>query len=298
MKTKKIKKILKKNNIKLNNFLKNPEYNNVEYFLIKEIKEEQYIIEAHNFDSKIQKYPLVKDFIKSLDLKNNKKHLFLIKKETKKELKPERIMKLAFYKELRENYPEGSIISEYTHTELKSRADFAVFVNGECHVFELKSEQDNLYKLTEQVKEYKKYANKIIIVIHEKHFNNYEKLNLTGVNLIIQTRENQFIVNKLNEYNEVKENIFNLVWYKEKEHLFSYLKGNSELSLTKKVKILEKSRINLNQLTNLIIEERYKNYSNDSRLNYLNIFKERKFEPCKKNLKYFYKDIKDNFLLK
>jgi hypothetical protein len=56
-----------------------------------------------------------------------------------------------------------------------SRVDFLT-INGESKSFEIKSELDNLYKLSKQVSDYEKVFDENYIVIDEKHFTKAKKL--------------------------------------------------------------------------------------------------------------------------
>lgn len=294
MNLKKVKSIInKKKYIKFLNPNFNYKFSNVDFFIIK--KENNVDVIELNYYNKEKKIELLnKDRLKELKLKKYKKYYQVFKLKEEKDFKPEKLMKLGFFKELMNNYPEGSIISEYTHTNLKSRADFAVFTNGECHVFELKSKQDNLSKLKKQVKEYKKYANKIFIVINERHYKKYLTLGLKNVNLIIET-DSGFIVKELSEVNVVNKNLSHLLWHKEKEHLFSYVKNQKDYSLSEKMRKL-KTIVDINQLTFRVLEERYKLVSDHCRINYMSLFESREFSPSKKNIKYFIPDVNMNFL--
>jgi hypothetical protein len=49
----------------------------------------------------------------------------------------------------------------------KSKADF-VLLNGECRIYEIKSDLDGLHKLSKQISDYKKFSDKVYIVTCEK----------------------------------------------------------------------------------------------------------------------------------
>ena len=134
------------------------------------------------------------------------------------------------------------------------------------------------------VKDYKTYADVITVVLNEKHLNAFNKLGL-DVNLIIE-KNNRYEIVDISKRNSPDER-FNLLWYKERESLFKGLSGNSKYSLTQKTQRLRKSDLDLNRLTALVLEDRYKNVSDICRGNSIEMFKKREFAPSNKNLLHF-----------
>ena len=282
MKFKEVKKALKKHHLKLINL---GGFLGIDFYLMK-FNIKNYYLEEHFSDGKIKRIPFTKENIKKLNLKENKKLLYKIEKE-----KPEKIMKQKLFNDLALNF-SGSIISEYTHTQLDSRADFAIFENGKIIVVELKTAEDNLSRLKKQVKDYKKYADKIIVVLNEKHLKNFLKLNL-NVNYIVENKDS-FELKEFGIENEVKIDASSLIWYKEKENLFRGVKNQSKYPLQYKLRIL-REKIDMNELGRKVIEERYKSFSDECRLSTMKIFKKKDFIPANKNIFYYYPDLKLEF---
>lgn len=273
MKYKIFKKKLKDSNLKLS-----VDNNGIDYILFF-IRNNKLYYENHFFDGEKKLYPLTKKEFKELVIDEK----FLFKVEKPRNNSQESIMKMSFFRELALNHT-GSIITEYAHSDLSSRADFAVFQDGEIYVYELKSDADSLSRLKQQVKDYKTYADVITVVLNEKHLNAFNKLGL-DVNLIIE-RNNRYEIVDISKRNSPDKR-FNLLWYKERENLFKGLSGNSKYSLTQKTQRLRKSDLDLNRLTALVLEDRYKNVSDICRGNSIEMFKKREFAPSNKNLLHF-----------
>lgn len=65
-------------------------------------------------------------------------------------------------------YPNGVRHDEYTTMDAKSRADSVVFNKDFIHVYEIKSEKDSFTRLEAQIEDYRKYADRITIVMDIK----------------------------------------------------------------------------------------------------------------------------------
>ena len=65
-------------------------------------------------------------------------------------------------------YPDGIRHDEYTTMDSKSRADSVVFNKDSMHVYEIKSAKDSFARLESQIEDYKKYADRITIVMDIK----------------------------------------------------------------------------------------------------------------------------------
>lgn len=65
-------------------------------------------------------------------------------------------------------YPLGVRHDEYTTSFINSRADSVVFNKKSIHVYEIKSEKDSFTRLESQIEDYKKYADRITIVMDIK----------------------------------------------------------------------------------------------------------------------------------
>lgn len=283
---KQLKKFLNKKKIKYINPRIDLQFSNVDYFIITKI-ENKFFVEFNFFDKTKTLHPLNKELLKEMNVLSNISFLYVLDKEVKLKTKPEEVMKLTFYNELKTNYPNGSILCEYTHNELSSRADFVVFHNGECHVFELKTASDNLSRLEEQLKSYKTYATKVFVVLDEKHLNNFYSKGFES-NLIVYSKGNYNLI-KFDIENKIEDNLFNLIWRREKDTLFNGLKDHGKYSLEEKEKFLTRF-FDINKITFKILEERYKEVSNNCRINHLDLFKRRDFSPAKIRLKELLKE--------
>lgn len=286
MNFKQLKKFLNKHDIKYINPRLDLQFSNVDFFIITKI-EDKFFVEFNFFDRTKTLHPLNKEILKEMNVLSNRSFIYVLEKSIKLKTKPEEIMKLTFYNELKANYPNGSILCEYTHMDLSSRADFVVFHNGECHVFELKTASDNLSRLEEQLKSYKTYATKVFVVLDEKHLNNYKSKEFES-NLIVHSK-GKYDLLRFDLENNIEDNLFNLVWRKEKDSLFNGLKDHGKFTLEQK-EIFLKRFFNINRITFKILEERYKSISDHCRLNHLDLFKRRDFKPANIRLKELLKE--------
>jgi hypothetical protein len=69
-------------------------------------------------------------------------------------------------KHIEKSHPDGIRRDEYMTSN--SRADSIVFNKDSIHIYEIKSEKDSFARLESQIEDYKKYADRITIVIHSK----------------------------------------------------------------------------------------------------------------------------------
>lgn len=65
-------------------------------------------------------------------------------------------------------YPNGIRHDEYTTMDSSSRADSVVFNKDSIHVYEIKSAKDSFARLESQIEDYKKYADRITLVMDIK----------------------------------------------------------------------------------------------------------------------------------
>jgi len=65
-------------------------------------------------------------------------------------------------------YPDGIRHDEYTTMNSNSRADSVVFNKNSIHVYEIKSDKDSFTRLESQIEDYKKYADRITLVMDIK----------------------------------------------------------------------------------------------------------------------------------
>ncbi|WP_169449549.1 sce7726 family protein [Oceanobacter kriegii] len=72
---------------------------------------------------------------------------------------------------------EGDLlISEFRLPNKKRRVDLALFTTSRAIAFEIKTEGDNLSRLSEQVKDLSTHFDKVIVFCAHKHYNNAKKL--------------------------------------------------------------------------------------------------------------------------
>jgi len=65
-------------------------------------------------------------------------------------------------------YPNGIRHDEYSTMDSNSRADSVVFNRDSIHVYEIKSAKDSFSRLEKQIEDYKKYADRITLVMDIK----------------------------------------------------------------------------------------------------------------------------------
>jgi hypothetical protein len=107
----------------------------------------------------------------------------------------------------------------------KSKADF-VLLNGECRIYEIKSDLDSLHKLAKQISDYRKFSDKIYIVTSEKFVERIlAEYHASPVGILLFNRENKLIQVKSSE-SDVSE----------LDHvtIFNTLRKNEYLELVKK----------------------------------------------------------------
>lgn len=160
---------------------------------------------------------------------------------------------------------------EYTTAGLSTRADTVVFSKEDIHVFEIKSDRDSFSRLADQIKDYRKYADYIHVVLHikkellfMKKYSDY----LPEIGLIIYdpTSKELLVRNTPSPLNH-KNNLLKLLWKEEKRNIVNGVKGISKL---KNMSDLEKyiSRIlkrkDINNLCRHIIANRFSKDAIDS----------------------------------
>lgn len=68
----------------------------------------------------------------------------------------------------------GIIVDEFTGGTMKTRPDLAML--GEYFIFvEIKSDKDSLTRLENQVTDYRRYCDEVVVILDEKHRKEYEK---------------------------------------------------------------------------------------------------------------------------
>lgn len=184
--------------------------------------------------------------------------------------------------------PEIGLGNNSANSRGLSRADIFA-VNGYISIYEIKTENDTLKRLQSQLETYKKYANKVNIVIAEKFLKDIKDINEDiGI----------FVIGKNNKIEKLKDAAFQNIpiesylsywWGSELKKLF---KGCKNSNLLKYQEGLEKLRNLLTdkQIENLTLfrlKERYQEESDFIK----NAIKEKKYEllfpkrKYKKNIK-------------
>lgn len=104
-----------------------------------------------------------------------------------------------------------------------SKADM-VFLNGSIRIYEIKTELDNLTKLSKQLNDYQKIADKVYVVTDENHFNKLiSEYRDSNIGIISFNKQNQLKVEKEAVENS---NLFDF------ESLFKLLRKQEYLNLT------------------------------------------------------------------
>lgn len=97
-----------------------------------------------------------------------------------------------------------TIINEFTLDGYTRRADLVIVNNKKLEAFEIKSEADNLYRLSDQIKKYKEFFDKITIVSVPKH-----TLGIIGkadkANAIWEVTEKKFKIIRRGRFEPIKE---------------------------------------------------------------------------------------------
>ncbi len=116
----------------------------------------------------------------------------------------------------------------------KSKADF-ILINGKAIVFEIKTELDNFERLDQQIANYYKAFNHVVVVTSESHYKEVEeKLEGTPVGIYILTNKNRLSIRKKPRENNNSLDlniIFKILRKKEYESiLLEYYKSLPEVS--------------------------------------------------------------------
>lgn len=115
---------------------------------------------------------------------------------------PSELIKIELYKKIFSPEHNHSYIAVPEVSIAGNVADILV-TNGDIHVYEIKSKTDSLTRLPKQIETFKKYANKVTVVSHEKFISKLiEKDYMTDVG-IIAVNDN----NKLTPIREAVERI-------------------------------------------------------------------------------------------
>jgi len=184
--------------------------------------------------------------------------------------------------------PEIGLGNNSANARGLSRADIFA-VNGYISIYEIKTENDTLKRLQSQLETYKKYANKVNVVVAEKFLKDMEN---------IDEEVGIFIIKKNNKIEKIRDAIFQDLpvesylsywWGSELKRLFKGCKKNNLLKYQEGIEKL-KNLLTDKQIENLTLfrlKERYKEESDFIK----NAIKEKKYEllfpkrEYKKNIK-------------
>lgn len=131
---------------------------------------------------------------------------------------------------IRDKYEGFSARDEFTTAGLKSRADTVIFSNKEIHVFEIKSEKDSFARLQQQVDDYKKYADKITLVLHVDKLSAFMKNHshfLEDIGLLVYENGELKQNSKSKKLKPTKSRI-DLLWRAELKNITKGVKGISK----------------------------------------------------------------------
>lgn len=130
-------------------------------------------------------------------------------------------------KELLSQKFEGVIVDEFSGGSMRTRPDIVLI--GEYFIFvEIKSDKDTLTRLENQVVDYKRYCDEVLIVLDEKHKSAYEKKHWSMpshdvafyVNGKIEFDPNhRDITNRIGRYKNGRIDISYLLWAEERRQL-------------------------------------------------------------------------------
>lgn len=158
--------------------------------------------------------------------------------------------------------PEIGVGNNTANARGLARADIFT-VNGYISIYEIKTENDTLTRLKSQLETYKKYANKVNIVVAEKFFKNIENIDKNiGVFLIKKNSKIEKIREAVSQ-NLPVESYLSYWWGSELKKLFKGCSKNNLLKYQDGIKKL-RSLLNDKQIENLTLfrlKERYKKES-------------------------------------
>ena len=145
------------------------------------------------------------------------------------------------------------------------RADIFA-INGEISIYEIKSEKDSLVRLSNQIENYKIYANKVNVVIAEKFL---PQLNLDATIGIYIIKDNG-IIKEIKSAVSTPINTNNIIEYWLSNELKDFLrgyKGTSKLDKSKLKTYLKNILTNsqINNATLLMLKNRYSQESHEIR---------------------------------
>lgn len=179
----------------------------------------------------------------------------------------EKVAKAELYRHLVEKHPESVIVPEVTF--LRRRADFVVINDYDLHVFEIKSEVDNLSRLKKQIEEYKRFSSKVTLVIHSNKLKSIPDDKSLGVMTIDRGRLKHKRAPR--DYCLKPAELMKLVWGKERSQMFNGLKGRTKFKEPDHVACYLKAALNKNQQCDYLLSVLKKRFEKEhkQRLNLL-----------------------------
>jgi hypothetical protein len=162
---------------------------------------------------------------------------------------------------------DGVIINEFVFDNFNRRADLLIVNKNRFFAYEIKSEFDDLSRLTGQVEQYLKYFDKVTIVAAPKHIDYVVSNTPSCVEVLVVKKENSFKVVRRGRLSTTKDKklLLNLLKIKElkmlskKFGLFVDDNVRSSISLT----LLKLNKSTIKEYVTECISSRYK-YSSEA----------------------------------
>lgn len=169
---------------------------------------------------------------------------------------------------IEEHHPNGHKWDEYATYSSSSRADTVVFCPDMIHTYEIKSKKDSFARLETQIKDYKKYSERVTVVLDESKVKGFlKRANLStiynGVEVLVyRDRETPLRRVVRGKKQTLTDSRARMLW---KDELYSGLlpmiSGVSGFSSAKLIKVAEKiyTKRQLNEAVLEILHNRYRN---------------------------------------
>ncbi len=127
------------------------------------------------------------------------------------ELKEAEKIKVSLYKKLLPNLDQSQFIIPEVFIG-KAVADLLV-VNGDIHIYEIKSKKDSLSRLEHQILRYKQCANKVTLVVDQKFVKKIDNLPLLkNIGIIIVDEKYNLKEIKPATYNQISKEFYFAYW--------------------------------------------------------------------------------------
>lgn len=170
-------------------------------------------------------------------------------------------------------YPNGLRHDEYTTLGTKSRADSVVFNKDSIHVYEIKSAKDSFARLEDQIKDYRKYADKITLVLDAEKTSAYMKNHAHKYKDIevLQYFDHSKVLQKINNGKKLNPttNKMQLLWTPElKEQALYFISNISQFGNYKLVVVADKifTKKQAHDIANEILYTRHKTINKDGKM--------------------------------